>query len=93
VQHFSSATRRTFQPPFTIKARAKALEIIRTQMAFLENKEREEAKAFALLWAPSFAWKACATIQTRIHPDRLRLAASGDGAATPRDLFEGILEL
>jgi hypothetical protein len=79
--------------PLAIKARSKALEIIRAQQAFLENKEREEAKAFALPWAPSFLWKACATIQARIHPDRLRLSASSDSAATPRDLFEGIFEL
>jgi hypothetical protein len=79
--------------PLAIKAHAKALEIIREQQAFLETKEREEATAFALPWAPSFLWKACATIQARIHPDRLRIAASSDSPATPRELLEGIYEL
>jgi len=82
--------------PLAIKAHAKALEIIREQMAFLESKEREESKLFSLPWKPSLVWQACATAQMRLHPDRLRCAASSDSgatsSATPRELLEGIIE-
>jgi hypothetical protein len=79
--------------PLAIKAHAKAVEIIRAQMAFLENEEREKATAFTLPWAPSFLWKACAAVQIRIHPDRLRNAAREPSTATPREMLAGIYDL
>jgi hypothetical protein len=79
--------------PLAIKAHAKALEIIREQMAFLEAKEREESTVFALPWKPTLAWQACATAQMRLHPDKLKVAASSDSPSTPREMLEGIIEL
>jgi hypothetical protein len=80
--------------PLAIKVHAKALFLIREEQAYLETREREMAENFSLPWAPSLHWKACVTIQNRIHPDRLRCAASSDSGATssstPRELLEGI---
>jgi hypothetical protein len=77
--------------PLVLKAYGKTFEIIRAQMARLEAGERDIAAAFHIPWAPSYLWRACASIQMRLHP--ARLADNVEDQISPRSMLEGLIKL